>query len=262
VGEVATVSTGQVYTNGKCCVLQPVDGSEYDRCYHEVLVPAIEGAGLKPYRVDKDAIPTILTETMHQEIQNASICVADITTRNSTVMYWLGLAITYKKEVVILCGPSSKRFPFDVQHGALILYKPSAPDDFKDLGSSLTVRLAALIPTREVAAGSRSGQGWSHAETSLNPNESTALALLLTSTQMQKEYVTATFLRNQMRKAGYSAVGSRTAIYRLTKLGFVKSRWVRGDEADSVAMIGLTVSGRKWLVDNQAEFERRTASHI
>jgi len=38
-----------------CFVAQPFDGSAFDNRYEDSLVPAIEAAGLTPYRVDRDS---------------------------------------------------------------------------------------------------------------------------------------------------------------------------------------------------------------
>ena len=78
------------YANGRCCVFQPFDGGDFDKRFDDVLAPAVEAAGMEPYRVNRDLGSTIPVETLHKEIRSAAICLADITTRNPNVMYELG----------------------------------------------------------------------------------------------------------------------------------------------------------------------------
>jgi nucleoside 2-deoxyribosyltransferase len=85
------------FVNGRCCVFQPFDKGDFDKRFDDVLVPAIEAAGMEPYRVDRDLGSTIPVDTLHQEIRSAAICIADITTRNPNVMYELGYAVALGK---------------------------------------------------------------------------------------------------------------------------------------------------------------------
>lgn len=75
------------FGNGRCCVFQPFDdGGVFDKRFDDVLAPAIESADLEPYRVDRDAGSVIPVDTLHKEIRAATVCIADITTRNPNVM--------------------------------------------------------------------------------------------------------------------------------------------------------------------------------
>lgn len=47
---------------GRCFVIQPFDKGAYDERYEDVLVPAIVGAGLVDYRVDRDPATRVLIE--------------------------------------------------------------------------------------------------------------------------------------------------------------------------------------------------------
>src|ERR1039458_9292782 len=110
------------YSNGRCCVFQPFDKGDFDKRFDDVLTPAIEAADLEPYRVDRDAGSVIPVDTLHREIRSATVCVADITTRNPNVMYELGYALAAGKDVVIISGPNAEKFPFDIQHRGILSY--------------------------------------------------------------------------------------------------------------------------------------------
>jgi hypothetical protein len=53
----------------KCFVIQPFDSDRFDKRFNETYAPAIEEAGLKPYRVDKDTSVIIPIDEIHNEIK-------------------------------------------------------------------------------------------------------------------------------------------------------------------------------------------------
>ncbi|MCX6602796.1 MAG: hypothetical protein NTV52_04305 [Acidobacteria bacterium] len=60
------------YTKGRCCVFQPFDnGLAFDKRFDSIIAPALEAAGLEPYRVDRDPSVTIPMDALHEEIQSA-----------------------------------------------------------------------------------------------------------------------------------------------------------------------------------------------
>ncbi len=56
-----------------CFVIQPFN-DEDDRRYDEVYKPALEEAGVEPYRVDRDPTVTVLIETIEKRIRESDIC--------------------------------------------------------------------------------------------------------------------------------------------------------------------------------------------
>jgi nucleoside 2-deoxyribosyltransferase len=223
--------------NGRCCVFQPFDGGEFDKRYDEVVGPAIENAGMEPYRVDRDAGAAIPVDTLHHEIRSAGICVADITTRNANVMYELGYAIAAGKDVVIISGPSPEKFPFDIQHRNVIKYSAGSISDFMKLRENITARLNTTLEkqskTSEIVAASpvKSSDG-------LQPHEMTALALLMANSDSLDDSVSAGTLKQEMKRAGYSDVGTRLSFARLVKLGFCESLWAQEGFSDAPSGIG------------------------
>ena len=118
-----------------CFVIQPFDnGGPYDKRYRDILVPAIKEAGLEPYRVDEDPGTTIVIDDIEKGIQDAEVCLADITTNNPNIWYEVGFAFANGKAVVMVClDPRPDPFPFDIRHRHIIRYKLHAPSDFETL---------------------------------------------------------------------------------------------------------------------------------
>jgi|GEM_PF-298668 len=244
------------YANGRCCVFQPFDnGGDFDKRFDDVLAPAVEATDMEPYRVDRDLGAIIPVDTLHKEIKAATVCVADITTRNPNVMYELGYALAAGKDVVIVSGPNPEKFPFDIQHRGILSYSVGSISDFKELGEKLTAKLKAVLELREKATEIADVSPVKESA-GLQPHELTALALLLANSNAPDDTVTANWLKQEMNKAGYSDVGTRVALARLAKLGYVTSRW-DNDGTEGWVVYGITEDGETWLVENQAKLELR-----
>ncbi len=246
----------QDFSNGRCCVFQPFDKGDFDKRFDDVLSPAIEAAKMEPYRVDRDLGATIPVETLHQEIRSAVICLADVTTRNPNVMYELGFAIASSKDVVIICGPSAEKFPFDIQHRGIITYSVGSPSDFRKLQEIITAKLKAILERQEKTIDIASSSPVKSSD-GLQPHELTALAMLLANGNAVSDVVSATWFKQEMRKAGYSDAGTRLAIAKLVRLGYAESTWER-DGNEPYVVYGLTEQGEGWLVENQSLLELKT----
>jgi nucleoside 2-deoxyribosyltransferase len=117
-----------------CFVIQPFDGGAFDKRYEDIFVPAIEAAGLEPYRVDRDPSATIPIDEIEAGIRKADACLADISLSNPNVWFELGYAIASAKPVVLVCVDApDRRFPFDIQHRAVIVYRTESARDFDGL---------------------------------------------------------------------------------------------------------------------------------
>lgn len=137
-----------------CFVIQPFDADKFDRRFEEVYSPAIQAAGLEPYRVDRDVAVDIPIDSIESGIRGAAICLADITTDNPNVWYELGFAFASGRAVVMVCSDerTGKKYPFDIQHRTVIEYKAQSPSDFASLQAKITNRIKASSHARRCTA--------------------------------------------------------------------------------------------------------------
>ncbi len=78
---------------------------DFDRVYAELIKPALEGAGLDPFRADKEVQPGDIRTDMFQELLLADLVVADVTLDNPNVWYELGVRHALRaRGVVLMCG--------------------------------------------------------------------------------------------------------------------------------------------------------------
>jgi len=130
-----------------CFVIQPFDAGRYDKLYTDVYFPAIELAGYRPYRVDQDPSVSVPIDSIEAGIKSAVVCLADITEDNPNVWYELGFAFASNRPVVMICAENrqGRKFPFDIQHRSIILYKPDSLSDFEKLKTTITARMKAIV---------------------------------------------------------------------------------------------------------------------
>ena len=85
-------------------------------------------------------------DAVEEGIRSATRCLADITTDNPNVWYD-GFAFATARPVVMVCSHErpDKKYPFDIQHRAIIHYVADAPSDFETLKQSLTDWMKALL---------------------------------------------------------------------------------------------------------------------
>lgn len=138
-----------------CFVIQPFDEVNNER-FDDTIKPAIEEAGLTPYRVDQDPTTQVLIDAIEERIRGARICLADITSNNPNVWFEVGFAFASRKQVVLICENRREPFPFDIQHRKVVRYGSSTKTDFLNLGRAITKSCEALLaePPVEMINGS------------------------------------------------------------------------------------------------------------
>ena len=134
-----------------CFVIQPFDSGKFDKRFDDTYKPALEQAGLEPYRVDQDPGVEVPIESIEEGIREATICLADITTNNPNVWYELGYAFAASRSVIMICSDERDgKLPFDIQHRNVIGYKSESESDFKSLGQEISKRAEKLIEKNEI----------------------------------------------------------------------------------------------------------------
>lgn len=237
-----------------CFVMQPFDGDKFDRRYEEVFKPAIIAAGLEPYRVDHDPTASIPIEQIESGIRDAQICLAEITLDNPNVWFELGYAIACKKQVVLVCSDEreSPKFPFDVQHRAIIKYPTKSPSDYAALASRITEKLTAYMAKAEnLAAVSETSRLTEVA--GLDHIEVVALSTVGQNLDHSEDFVPVAQIRRDMEAGGFTKIAASLALRSLEDQGLVHGDWQNGYD-DRFYAFSLTEHGWRWLVTNKDKF--------
>ena len=128
----------------RCFVIQPFDdGGPYDKRYEETFKPAIEDAGLEPYRIDKDPGVEVPIDEIERKIASSRACLADISTDNPNVWFELARYAMAKDRVVILVCSDEREggYPFDVRHRKVIKYSTKSASGYDKLRRDITRNL-------------------------------------------------------------------------------------------------------------------------
>jgi hypothetical protein len=109
----------QDYTSGKTFNL---DAS------YEVIKEAVEAAGFKCIRADEIRHAGTIDVPMYQQILNADLVVADLSTYNVNAAYELGVRHALRPRTTIIVAESGFKYPFDFSHISIRRYEHLGKD--------------------------------------------------------------------------------------------------------------------------------------
>jgi hypothetical protein len=239
---------------GFCFVIQPFDDPNNAR-YEQVFCPAIEAAGLDPYRVDRDPAATILIDTIEERIRASDACLADITGENPNVWYELGFALAAGREVVLVCRSGRDRFPFDIQHRNIILYTAESPADFETLKAKIAEQLRAKLD-RRARMETLASSAVAATQAGLDPQQLAAL-VVIAQTQYPGSGLSAYLIRDEMSKVGFTEIATTIAIRALKRMAFVEESWEEDERGERWLAYRATEAGLDWLEKNQEKLVLR-----
>ena len=243
---------------GKCFVIQPFDRDTYDKRFSDTFKPALEAAGLTPYRVDEDHSSRVLIDDIERNIKDSKICFAEITTNNPNVWYELGYAFACGKDVIMVSCPDERNadFPFDVRHKAIITYKSKSPSDFTELAKRITEKARALLSTEKAIEDFNSSPV---APTEgLTQSEIAVLIIILENQPTELDTLSIYRLSDYMSKAGFKDAATNMATRTLKRKNMIRiAQEPEFDGGDPLTVCLLTDAGEEWLMNNQDRIRMR-----
>jgi hypothetical protein len=234
-----------------CFVIQPFDGGPFDKRYDDTVVPAIEAAGLEAYRVDRDPSAIIPIDEIEAGIRKADVCLADISMPNPNVWFELGYAIAAGKPVVLVClYAPDRRFPFDIQHRAVIVYRTESPRDFEELKQEITTRLEAILLKEDRLEQISESSVVAEVE-GLSQMEIVALVTVGENADSPEDFVSMWSIRQDMERSGYTRIAVTLALTALLRKDMVDTRRDTDQNGEFYSLYHTTERGLQWLIDNQ-----------
>lgn len=236
----------------KCFVIQPFDKDKFDRRYNDIYKPAIEKAGLEPYRIDNDPSVRILIDEIEKGIQSANIIFADITLDNPNVWYELGFSFAQQKDIVMVCCTDERKndFPFDIRHRTIITYKARSKSDFESLEYKIHEKIVAYLNTAKtvdkiINLPVNEIEG-------LQSHEIALLLLLVEGEHTPFEPVSAYFIKPAMTRTGYNSLALNMGIRTLVSKEFLTIVEMYDEGLGETYMAyKLTSKGEDWVINNQ-----------
>lgn len=111
--------------SSSCLVIMPFRDL-FDRYYSEIFEKAVDSTGLRPIRADSLFRSTPIMADLWEMVQEATVVLAELTTKNANVFYELGLAHAIGKPVVLVTETMDD-VPFDLQAYRVIVYDKNNP---------------------------------------------------------------------------------------------------------------------------------------
>ena len=130
-------------TSRLCFVMMPFS-SRFDEVYRNLITPVASSQGLSTVRADEMSGPGFIMEQIRAAIQQARLCIADVTGSNANVLYEIGLAHAMKKPLILLAERRSK-LPFDVAHERVVFYDHPLSEFEDTLRKAISLALAGSL---------------------------------------------------------------------------------------------------------------------
>lgn len=247
-----------------CFVIQPFTET-YNKRFDDLYKPAIEAAGMTAYRVDQDSSATVLVEAIEKNIKRAAVCLADITDDNPNVWYELGFAYAAGRPVVMACSDerqkAGKRFPFDIQHRAIVTYKTESPRDFQAFNDNLTNKLKAMLEQGEVLE-EMAEQASVASVDGLSSHELNVLAVAASSVLQDDGATSLWAVRSDCERAGLNNLGFNVGMRRLKAKGFMDVVELDDERGEPYSAVRVTEKAWQWIEANEGKFTFHTASKM
>ncbi len=110
----------------------PVGGPpiDFDRIYHEAIIPAIQAVGMKPIPADEIRTGSPFQPSTFEQLVLCDFAIADLTTANARVFYELGIRDVIRPSTTLSICAQKQLLAFDVNHFRLLTYTLGQHNDF------------------------------------------------------------------------------------------------------------------------------------
>jgi hypothetical protein len=94
-----------------------------DRTYEDIIEPAVTASGLECIRADKIIHSGLIDTPMYEQLLEADLVIADLSTSNANAIYELGVRHALRPRCTIVMADSKFAFPFDLSHLTIAKYE-------------------------------------------------------------------------------------------------------------------------------------------
>ena len=117
-----------------------------NKTYEYIIEPAVKDAGLKCVRADQIIHSTVIDKPMYENLLDADVVVADLSTSNANAIYELGVRHALKPTTTIVMAENNFNFPFDLSHLSILKYEHLG----KEIGYGEVLRVKEALKQRLV----------------------------------------------------------------------------------------------------------------
>jgi hypothetical protein len=240
-----------------CFVIQEFDeGGTFDKRYQETIRPALVASEVEPLRADAILGLQPIVEKIEDAIQQASICVAEVSTDNPNVWLELGYALAINRPVVILCDKQIRsRLPFDIQHRPVIFYRTDSKSGYEELENNIKLNVKNELERDKRIALAPLIKSGSHELEDLKDYEvailTTLLALWPTSTNGAGHWE----LEKKLKSIGYADTALGLGVSKLLNKGLIQQNSESDINGNEYFLYRITPEGIGWLTAREDKID-------
>jgi hypothetical protein len=112
-----------------------------NRTYEDIIKPVVTGAGHACVRADEIIHSTVIDKPMYDNLLEADLVIADVSTSNANALYELGVRHALRPRRTIVMAENNFSFPFDLNHLSILKYEHLG----KDIGFTEVMRVREIL---------------------------------------------------------------------------------------------------------------------
>jgi len=112
-----------------------------NRTYEDIIEPAVTASGLECIRADKIIHSTVIDKPMYENLLDADLVIADLSTSNANAIYELGVRHALRPRTTIVIAEDKFTFPFDFNHLSITKYEHLG----KEIGFREVIRMREVL---------------------------------------------------------------------------------------------------------------------
>src|SRR5512132_3354835 len=125
-----------------------------NKTFEYIIQPAVEESGLECIRADTIIHSTVIDKPMYEQLLDADLVIADLSTSNANAIYELGVRHALRPHTTIVMAESNFTFPFDLSHLSILksehLGKEIGYGEVLRVKEELKKKIAQLVDKVEV----------------------------------------------------------------------------------------------------------------
>jgi hypothetical protein len=110
---------------------------DLNRTFEDIILPTVTESGLECIRADKVIHSTLIDKPMYENLLEADLVIADLSTYNVNAVYELGVRHALRPHTTIVMADTGFAFPFDLSHLSILKYEHLG----KDIGFQEVMRV-------------------------------------------------------------------------------------------------------------------------
>ncbi len=237
-------------------VIQNFDGSKFDKRYLESIRPGIVKGGATPRRADDILGVQPVIQKIEQAINDADICVAEVSLDNPNVWLELGYALALNRPTVILCDRALRpSLPFDVQHRPVVFYSTDSKSGYEELEERIATEVRHLVRRVQTEARQPVLQTGATDAGELRGYEVSILAALLSAWSSSPTGITQWELERKIERAGFTDTQIALGLSRMVGLGYIEQRTESARDGDDYFIYRIAPLGIAWVHQNESEIK-------